>query len=140
LLEGPIVPAPELTGAAADVWAVQLDLYEGFTTKDRPRIDRHIAVDGTMWDSEYEPLIFGLAGLNEVRAMRPTGPDAVQPVALEPSDPVVTVWNDFAVSRHMLTVTFDDPATRPERVRVTGVWRLLEGEWINVHNHEDVLP
>ncbi len=130
---------PEPTGEAAEIWAAQLDMYEGFTTGDRPRIDRHISPDGTMWDSAHEPLIRGIDGLNAVRAARPTqGVPSVS--ALEATDPVITVWGDTAVSRHLLTVRFDDPAVPVERIRNTGVWRRIGGVWLNVHNHEDVLP
>jgi hypothetical protein len=134
------VSTPEPVGEAAEVWAAQLDMYEGFTTGDRPRIDRHISSDGTMWDSAHEDLIYGLEGLNVVRAARPTGPDSVQVTGLTAFDPVITVWGDVALSRHLLTVTFSDPEVPDERVRNTGVWRRIDGEWLNVHNHEDVLP
>jgi len=126
--------------AAATIWAAQLDMYQGFLTSDRARTDRHIHPDGTMWDSAYEPLIRGLDGLQAVRDQRPTGPDAVKVEALEAHDEVITVLGDVAITRHLLTVRFEGGAQAPERIRNTGVWRLTDGTWLNVHNHEDVLP
>jgi len=131
---------PLLNGEATDLWAIQLDLYQGFLTGDRARVDRHISADGTMWDSAHEPLIHGLTGLNEVRAARPTGADAPQVDDLDATEPVIDIWGDTALTRHLLTVTFSDASLPAERVRVTGVWRRVDGEWLNVHNHEDVLP
>ncbi len=139
-MEKPATSAADLTGDAADIWAVQLDLYQGFLTGDRARTDSHIHPDGTMWDSEYEPLIRGLDGLQVVRDLRPTGPDAVKVADLDAHDPVITVWGDTAVSRHLLTVLFEGGVQAPERIRNTGVWRRIDGAWLNVHNHEDVLP
>jgi len=131
---------PLLNGEATDLWAIQLDLYQGFLSGDRARVDRHISRDGTMWDSAHEPLIHGLTGLNEVRAARPTGAGAPQVDDLDATEPVIDIWGDTALTRHLLTVTFADPGVPAERVRVTGVWRRVDGEWLNVHNHEDVLP
>ena len=123
---------------AAEIWAAQNEMYRGFETKDRARIDRHIHPDCTIWDSEHEELVRGLDGLNAVRAARPVGDNEVKVASLEASNPVIDVWGDVAVLRHMLVVRFVD--TIPdERIRNTGVWRRTAQGWLVAHNHEDVL-
>ncbi|WJL96368.1 nuclear transport factor 2 family protein [Microbacterium sp. ET2] len=114
-------------------------MYDAYLTSDRARADSYIAEDVTLWDTEHEPLVFGLSGLNALRDSRPPG--SVGAVAgIDVTEPVIDVWEDFALVRHTFTVRFTDPAARPERVRNTGVWRRREGTWLLVHNHEDVLP
>ena len=69
---------------------------------------------------------------------RPARDEAPSVVALEAADPVIDVWGETALARHWLTVRFSGDAVPPRSVRVTAVWRLVDGRWIAVHNHEDV--
>lgn len=123
---------------SAEIWDAQNEMYRGFETQDRPRIDRHIHPDCTVWDSEHVALVRGLDGLNAVRAARPTGADKVKVASLEALDPVIDVWGDVAVLRHMLIVRFEDDIP-DERIRNTGVWRRTPDGWLVAHNHEDLL-
>lgn len=125
-------------GDADEIWAAQNDMYRGYESSDRPRIDKHIHPECTIWDSGHEALVRGLDGLNEVRAARPVGGDEIPVTSLEASDPVIDVWGDTAVLRHMLIVHFADDHP-DERIRNTGVWRRTAEGWRVVHNHEDVL-
>jgi ketosteroid isomerase-like protein len=119
-----------------EIWQAQLDMYDGFLRGDRAQIDRHIADDATLWDSEEPDLAIGKSGLDEVRARRPA--DGPKVADLQATLLQVDVWGDTAVSRHNLYVTFAD-GTPAQRVRNTGVWRRRDGQWLVVHNHEDVL-
>ncbi|MEX1077860.1 MAG: nuclear transport factor 2 family protein [Homoserinimonas sp.] len=121
-----------------EIWNAQNEMYRGFETQDRLRIDRHIHPDCTLWDSAHEALIRGLDGLNEVRAARPSGNDHVAVASLEAADPIIDVWGDVAVLRHTLVVRFEGD-TPDERIRNTGVWRRTPRGWLVAHNHEDVL-
>jgi ketosteroid isomerase-like protein len=124
-----------VTPEEAAVWQRVNAIYAGFLAGDRAAIDRNLAPDATMWDSEHEPLIRGKAELDAVRDARPTGGAA--PTALEARDPVIDVLGDVAVVRHLLVATFAD---QPEiRVRNTSVWRRDGDEWLCAHNHEDVI-
>ena len=115
------------------------EMYDAYLTSDRARADSYIADDVTIWDTEHEPLVHGLSGLNELRDSRPAG--SVAAVAgIDVTDPVVVGWGDIAVVRHTFVVRFVDPAAAPERVRNTAVWQRRDGRWLVVHNHEDVLP
>ena len=115
------------------------EMCDAYLTSDRARADSYIADDVTIWDTEHEPLVRGISGLNALRDARPAG--SVAAVAgIDVTDPVVDVWGDVALVRHTFVVRFADPATAPERVRNTAVWQRRDGRWLVVHNHEDVLP
>jgi ketosteroid isomerase-like protein len=120
----------------AALWSAVTAIYEGFLAGDRAAIDRNISPDATVWDSEHEPLLRGKADLDAVRGARPA--DGPKPVDLVASDPVIDVYGDVGVVRHLLTAKFDG---RPdERIRNTSVWRRVDGRWLCVHNHEDARP
>lgn len=115
------------------------EMYDAYMTADRARADSFIAEDVTLWDTEHEPLVYGLTGLNALRDSRPSGRVAAV-AGIDVTEPVVDVWGDMAVVRHTFTVRFIDPSATPERVRNTAVWQRRDGRWLIVHNHEDVLP
>lgn len=121
-----------------EIWAAVQDMYAGFLAKDRARIDQHIHEDATVWDSEEPDLAVGKAELDAIRERRPTDPTSPVVVDLQASSPVIDVWGDTAVCRHLLDVTFAGDVP-PQHVRNTGVWRRVDGRWVVVHNHEDVL-
>lgn len=120
-----------------EIWAAVLDMYAGFLTGDRARIDQHIADDATIWDSEEPGLAVGRAELDAIRARRPAG--GPQVADLQATDERIDVHGDIGWVRHLLHVTFADDAAPPQLVRNTGVWRRTGERWQVVHNHEDVI-
>ena len=50
---------------------------------------------------------------------------------------MIDVFGDTALVRHVLLAHFDGAPT--ERIRNTSVWRKVDGRWLCVHNHEDVV-
>jgi ketosteroid isomerase-like protein len=121
---------------STEVWAAVNAIYAGFLAGDREAIDSHIAADATIWDSAHEPLVRGRDELDAVRDARPAnGP---RPSKLDAVDPVIDVFGDTAVVRHVLVITFPDGAPE-QRIRNTSIWRKVDGRWLCVHNHEDVL-
>lgn len=127
--------------AASRIWAATLDVYDGFLAGDRPRIDTHLHPTATFFDSDEAELIQGRAALDAARDRRPSGDRAAggpAVVALDAADPVIDVWGAVALARHWVTVRFAGDAQPPQDVRVTTVWRLVDGRWLAVHNHEDV--
>jgi ketosteroid isomerase-like protein len=120
------------------VWAAVQAIYAGFLAGDRAAIDGHISLEATIWDSAHEPLICGRVELDAVRDARP--PDGPAPVDLVATDPVIDVFGDVALVRHVLVVTFPPEVAVPEqRIRNTSVWRKVDGRWLCIHNHEDVV-
>ena len=90
---------------------------------DRRAIDANIAADATMWDAFHAPLIRGKAELDAVRDARPS--DGAPPTELRADDPVIDVFGDIALVRHVLTVV--TPGEPEQRVRNTSVWRRDSG-------------
>jgi ketosteroid isomerase-like protein len=115
------------------IWAAMNEIYAGFLTGDPDRTDRHIDPDATIWDSAEPDLI---RGRDELEALRGRRPPSTPPDELAASDPVIDVWGDVALVRHLLTVVEGGQTTR---IRNTSVWRRRQGSWLVVHNHEDVL-
>jgi ketosteroid isomerase-like protein len=120
---------------AERVWEAVQAIYRGFLAGDRAAIDARISPDATIWDSAHVPLVRGRAELDAVRDARPA--DGARPASLEAIEPVIDVFGDVALVRHVLVVGFAD---RPEqRIRNTSVWRRDDTRWLCVHNHEDVV-
>jgi hypothetical protein len=115
------------------IWAALNEIYAGFLSGDAARTDRHIDPEATLWDSAEPGLIRGKEELTALRGRRPPSPP---PDELAASDPVIDVWGDIALVRHLLTVVQEGQTTR---VRNTSVWRRRGDTWLVVHNHEDVL-
>ena len=123
---------------AERVWAAVNAIYEGFLAGDREAIDRNISPDATIWDSSHAPLVRGKGELDAVRNARPS--DGPTPTGLRATDPVIDVFGELAVVRHVLVADFPPESGQPEqRIRNTSVWRMSDGRWLCVHNHEDLL-
>lgn len=120
----------------AEVWARVRAIYDGVLAGDTGGVDVLLQRDVTIWDSAEFPLARGLEQLREVRRRRPRGPGAPTVIRLDARDPVIDVWGDTALVRHLLVVELSD-GTR-ETIRNTSVWRRADGTWLAVHNHEDV--
>jgi len=123
---------------AQEVWAAVNAIYGGFLAGDRGAIDQRIAPEATIWDSAHEPLLRGRQELDAVRDARPE--DGPRPSSLEATEPVIDVFDDVALVRHVLVVGFSpESELKAQRIRNTSVWRKTEGGWLCVHNHEDVV-
>jgi len=120
---------PIVDADAEAVWAAVNRIYAGFTAGDRAAIDANISPEATIWDSSHEPLLRGKADLDAVRDARPAGGPTPE---LEARDPVIDVYGDIAVVRHILVAG-------EMRIRNTSVWRREPKGWLCVHNHEDVV-
>jgi ketosteroid isomerase-like protein len=121
-----------VTADEAAVWSAVQSIYAASLAGDRDTIDARIAGDATMWDAFHEPLLRGKAE----RDARPPG--APTPTSLQATEPVIDVYGDTAVVRHLLTAELQGGARL--RVRNSSVWRREGERWLCVHNHEDLLP
>lgn len=119
-----------------EVWARVRAIYDGFLAGDTEGVDALLHRDVTIWDSAEFPLARGLGQLRDLRRRRPRDHGAPVVIRLDARDPVIDVWGDTALVRHILVVELSD-GTR-QTVRNTSVWRRAEGSWLAAHNHEDV--
>lgn len=138
-MSAPTERADDPTSARGMIWAATLDIYAGFLAADRSRIDAHLHPEATFWDTDEAELIRGKGELDAARDRRPAATQGSASVtALDGVDPVIDVWGETALARHWLTVRFSSEDSPAQSVRVTTVWRLTDGQWLAVHNHEDV--
>jgi hypothetical protein len=119
-----------------EVWARVRAIYDGFLLGDTDSVDALLQREVTIWDSAEFPLTRGVGQLQDLRRQRSRVPGAPTVTQLDARDPVIDVWGDTALVRHVLIVEMSD-GTR-ETVRNTSVWRRTEGGWLAVHNHEDI--
>jgi len=122
----------------AEVWARVRAIYDGFLAADAEGVDALLHPDVTIWDATEFPLARGLGQLRDIRRRRVDNPAAPRVLQIDAQDPVIDVWDDTALVRHILVVELSD-GTR-QTVRNTSVWRRAgsHGAWLAVHNHEDV--
>jgi hypothetical protein len=111
-------------------------VYDGFLAGDPDHVDGLLHRDVTIWDSAEFPMARGVGQLRDMRSRRPSGHGGPTVIRLNARDPVIDIWDDTALVRHILDVELSD-GTR-QTVRNTSVWRRGEGGWLAVHNHEDV--
>ena len=121
------------------VWARMRGVYTAFEAKDPAAVDAVMDPRVTIWDSAEPGLVRGLAELQALRLRRPSDSDAPAVASIEATDPVIDIWGDTALLRHLLRVRFTGDVP-DEVIRNTSVWRRTDGRWFAVHNHEDVLP
>jgi ketosteroid isomerase-like protein len=121
------------------VWQSMTRIYDLFLTGDSAAVDLLMHPDVTIWDSEEPVMASGLAELRAIRTRRPVDPGAPKVVAIEATNPVIDVWGDIALVRHVMRVRFSPDDVPDQVVRNTSVWRRVDGNWLAVHNHEDVL-
>lgn len=120
---------------AESIWSTINAIYDAFLVGDRSTIDSAIDEDATVWDSSHAPLLRGKRELDAVRDARPS--DGHRPTELVATDPVIDVWGDVALARHVLVARYEGQAD--QRIRNTSAWRRKDARWVCVHNHEDLL-
>ncbi|MQA03317.1 MAG: hypothetical protein GEV07_11510 [Streptosporangiales bacterium] len=126
------------TVAHPEVVQVIEDLYQALG--DRPAFDRQLDPDVTVWESDAEQLLTGLAELDrlrDARAERSGDGPAPQSVAAEGIK--VDGWDDAAVAKYLLRVHYGDPAIADRCFRVTDVLRHGDTGWRIVHHHAEAL-
>lgn len=120
------------------IWRNIRHMLDCYLTKDRKNADNHIAEDVTLWDSVEPQLIFGLRGLNALRDRRPSSESGPKVLSIENLNPVIDVIGEIAIARYELLIHFDS-GIPDEHIRNTAVWRIVNGAWKVIHNHEDVI-
>lgn len=121
-----------------ELWAAVTGVYDAFLAGDRAAVDGLLAPDATVWDAFEERLARGRDELDALRDARPA--DGPRPVELRATEPVIDLFGDVGLVRHVLLVRYaDDAGVGRQRIRNTSVWQRRDGGWRCVHNHEDLL-
>ena len=49
-------------------------------------------------------------------------------------------WDDTAIARYHLDFSFEPPNAHAGRIRITDVFRRIDGRWVIMHHHEGKMP
>jgi hypothetical protein len=112
-------------------------MYEAYG--DRARFDAHLDPSVTIWESDCDEMLVGLAALDALRDERagdkPVSPDErVRPV---PEVVAVDVYDGVGVVRYALRVVSADGTPLGTEFRVSDVLRRADDGWRIVHHHAE---
>ncbi|MEU5904536.1 nuclear transport factor 2 family protein [Micromonospora sp. NPDC047527] len=124
-------------GAAAIAAGID-DMYDAFLAGDKVRFDTHLHAEVTTWETHLPGPLRTRAQLNDYREQRDAAGQRPQLAVLAARDKRIDVWDDFGVARYMLVsqVGADD---EQELTRVTDVLRRIDGRWVIVHHHAELV-
>lgn len=124
----------------AEVAAVIKDIFESFEEHRPDGIEAHMNPDVTVWDVFTPQLIQGTAERQKFHADDQAQMQARGALTLTIEDPIVDAWNDTAIARYYLEYDYQPPNPAHGRVRITSVFRKVDGRWLIVHHHEGLVP
>jgi len=104
---------------------------------DRAGFDAHLDPALTIWESDADRLLSGLAELDALRDGRRPGPAAGTGPTVVPERLRVDDWGDTGLARYLLRASYPDPDRADECFRVTDVLRRVRGRWLIVHHHAE---
>ncbi|GAB3932691.1 nuclear transport factor 2 family protein [Micromonospora vulcania] len=112
------------------------DLYRSLG--DRPAFDAYLHPDLTIWESDADALLSGLAALDDLRDRRATAASGPPPVAVAPEQFRADAWEDTGLVRYVLRARYG--GDRPDECfRVTDVLRREGATWRIVHHHAEAV-
>lgn len=121
----------------AGVVGVVEDLYRALG--DREAFDAYLDPRVTVWESDADRMLDGVAELDALRDGRAArGARESAPVSVAPEDIRAEVWDDTAVARYVLRASYPEPAA-DRCFRVSDVLRRTEAGWRIVHHHAEAL-
>jgi hypothetical protein len=130
-------PSVDLT-QLSEVAGVIKDLYAALG--NRAEFDRHLDPAVTIWESDADGLLEGIADLDQLRdnraARQPTG--AARPVVAA-EELRADVWGEIAVARYVLRARYQHAADSDHSFRVTDVLHRGPAGWRIVHHHSEAL-
>lgn len=115
-------------------------MFDAFQNHDIDGTDRYLHDDATVWDVFTPQLI---RGAQERAAFHKGDQEQMQSrgaLTMSIDDPVVDAWGGIALARYYLTFSYEPPNPASGRVRITDVFRKIDGEWMIVHHHEGTVP
>jgi ketosteroid isomerase-like protein len=125
---------------AAEIATIIKGIFNAFADHDPDGIDSHMHPDSTVWDVFTPHLIRGQAERDAFHAEDQKQMQARGPLTLKVEEPVVNAWGDTAIALYYLEYSYEPPNAASGRVRITDVFRKVEGKWMIVHHHEGTVP
>ncbi|MFE9657018.1 nuclear transport factor 2 family protein [Micromonospora sp. NPDC006431] len=124
-------------GAAAIAAGID-DMYEAFLAGDRPRFDAHLHAEVTTWETHLPGPLRTREQLDAYRDQRDAASQRPRLAVLAARDKRVDVWGEVGVARYVL-VAQAHAEQAPQFTRVTDVLRRIDGRWLIVHHHAELL-
>ncbi|MBL8644498.1 MAG: DUF4440 domain-containing protein [Rhodospirillaceae bacterium] len=125
---------------ANEVEAVIRGIFRDFMDHKPGAIEERQHPDCTVWDVFTPDLIRGLEERKKFHAKDQQQMQARGPLTLNVDAPVVDAWDNVAVARYYVMFSYAAPNPTAGRVRVTSVFRKIDGRWLMVHHHEGLVP
>ena len=123
-----------------EVWAVIASIFRAFEEHRPDGIEAHMHPDVTVWDVFTPQLIQGTAERAKFHKDDQAQMQARGPLSLKIEEPVVDAWDNSAIARYYLEFDYQPPNPASGRVRITNVFRKIDGRWLIVHHHEGLVP
>ncbi len=96
--------------------------------------------DSTIWDVFLPDLIVGEEGRAAFRKGDIAQSKKRGRLTMTIDDPLVDVWDDTALARYYLRFSYEPPNVTEGYVRITDVYRRVDGGWMRMHHHEGMVP
>ena len=114
--------------------------YNAFTTRVTDDEGEYAAEDITIWDVFEPELIIGLEARRAFQRRDIEQSVARGPLTFDVTIQMITVYGDFAISRHHVDFKYEPPNAVSGRVRITQVLRKFGETWKIIHTHEGMVP
>lgn len=114
------------------------DMYRAFLAGDQAGFDTHLHDDVTVWETHVPNGLMSRRQLDAYRQGRDLAGSRPRLTGLEAHDKRIDVWGEVGVARYELVAI--EPGAgddRPQRARVTDVFRRIGGRWLIVHHHAE---
>lgn len=126
------------SGADADLIAAGIDdMYDAFLAADRRRFDGHLHDEVTTWETHLPGPLRTRSELDAYRDRRDGSGARPHLDRLTAEDKRIDVWDDTGVARYVLVA--EPPGGPARHSRVTDVLRRVDGDWLIVHHHSELL-
>lgn len=125
-----------------DISNIIKGIFTSFEDHDPEGIEKDMHPDATVWDVFTPHLIRGTKEREKFHAddqqqMQKRGPLTLT-LTLDDTD--VESWDDTAIARYYLRYKYEPPNATEGEVRITDVFRKVNGKWVIVHHHEGAVP
>lgn len=128
------------TELATEITAIIKGIFTAFEGHDPDGIEDLFDPEATVWDVFTPQLIRGKEERDKFHADDQKQMRARGPLTLSIDEPVVDAWADTAIARYHLRYKYEPPNAMEGKVRITDVFRNVNGKWMIVHHHEGAMP
>ncbi len=115
-------------------------VFRAFEDHNPDGIETYMHPDVTVWDVFTPQLIMGQEERDKFHQDDQAQMQARGPLTLRIDEPVVDAWGDAAIARYYLEYDYQPPNAASGKVRITDVFRKVDGKWLIVHHHEGLVP